>query len=224
VVYRAVLGSRAFGLDHAGSDVDRRGIYLAPASRHWSVYGVPEQLECDATQECYWEIQKFIALALRANPNILEVLYAPEDCVELCSGPAAQLRTERRIFLSKLIYQTYNGYAMSQFDKLKHDLKSKGSVKPKHAMHMVRLLYAGIHALQSGELAVRVGPERDELIGIRDGRVPWEQIDALRLDLHRRFEAAFASTSLPDRPDYDRANSLLIEARRNAAGREFFNS
>ncbi len=54
VIYRCVVGSRAYGLDDSESDVDRRGIYLPPAELHWSLYGVPEQLEYNATEEVYW--------------------------------------------------------------------------------------------------------------------------------------------------------------------------
>jgi len=45
VIYRCVVGSQAFGLSGDESDVDRRGIYLPPAELHWSLYGVPEQIE-----------------------------------------------------------------------------------------------------------------------------------------------------------------------------------
>lgn len=51
VIYRCVVGSRAYGLDDADSDTDRRGTYLPPAAMHWSLYGVPEQLENPATEE-----------------------------------------------------------------------------------------------------------------------------------------------------------------------------
>lgn len=77
VILRVVIGSRAYGLDEPGSDTDRRGIYLAPADRLWSLFGVPEQVENDATQECYWELQKFLVMALKANPNVLECLWSP---------------------------------------------------------------------------------------------------------------------------------------------------
>ncbi|MEZ4727824.1 MAG: nucleotidyltransferase domain-containing protein [Caldilineaceae bacterium] len=40
-----MVGSRAYGLAHEESDTDRRGVYLPPADLHWSLYGVPEQLE-----------------------------------------------------------------------------------------------------------------------------------------------------------------------------------
>ncbi|MAP08450.1 MAG: nucleotidyltransferase, partial [Rhodopirellula sp.] len=76
VIYRCVIGSRAYGLEDEDSDTDRRGIYLPPAELQWSLYGVPEQLENDQTQEVYWELQKFIVLALKANPNVLECLYS----------------------------------------------------------------------------------------------------------------------------------------------------
>src|SRR5438477_73705 len=77
VIYRCIVGSRAYGLDDDESDTDRRGIYLPPAELHWSLSGVPEQLENLATDDVYWEIQKFITLALKANPNVLECLYTP---------------------------------------------------------------------------------------------------------------------------------------------------
>lgn len=44
IIYRCVVGSRAYGLAGADSDVDRRGFYLPPAELHWSLHGVPEQL------------------------------------------------------------------------------------------------------------------------------------------------------------------------------------
>jgi uncharacterized protein len=113
VVYRCVVGSRAYGLDHDESDIDLRGIYLPPADLHWSLFGIPEQLE--RGEEAYWEMQKFIVMALKANPNILECLYTP--LVQYVVPIAQELLDMRHIFMSKLIYQTYNGYVMSQFRK-----------------------------------------------------------------------------------------------------------
>jgi hypothetical protein len=215
IILRCVVGSRAYGLDRDGSDTDRRGIYLPTAARHWSVYGVPEQLEDEATQECYWEIEKFIRLALKANPNVLETLYTP--MVEHAAPAAQRLLDCRDIFLTRMVFQTFNGYAMSQFAKIEQDQRARGSVKWKHAMHLIRLLRSGIAALRTGELHVHAGPWRDELLHIRDGLMPWEQVDRLRRALHEDFAAAFSTSRLPERPDYARANELLVEARRDMA-------
>jgi hypothetical protein len=35
------------------------------------------------------------------------------------------------------------------------------------------------------------------------------------LRLHEEFDAAFAATKLPDRPDYALANAFLLKARRS---------
>jgi hypothetical protein len=50
VVLAVVIGSRAYGLDVAGSDTDRRGVFLPPAELHWSLYGVPEQIDDEPGQ------------------------------------------------------------------------------------------------------------------------------------------------------------------------------
>jgi predicted nucleotidyltransferase len=212
VIYRCVVGSRAFGLDNEASDTDLRGIYLPPARAHWSLYGVPEQLEDKAAEECYWELQKFIVLALKANPNVLECLYTP--LVELATPLARRLLDAREMFLSRLVYQTYNGYVLSQFKKLEQDLRTKGEIRWKHAMHLVRLLISGATILEEGYVPVRVDEARDGLLAIRGGGVSWEEIDAWRLELHARFDEALARTRLPERPDYARANDFLVAARR----------
>jgi uncharacterized protein len=213
VIYRCVTGSRAYGLDNDESDTDLRGIYLPPANLQWSLYGVPEQLENDETQECYWEMQKFITLALKANPNILECLYTP--LVEEVTPLAQELIDMRVSFVSKLIYQTYNGYVMSQFKKLNHHIENYGTIKWKHAMHLIRLLLSGIIGLREGYIPVRVEAYRDDLLAIRREERSWEDVNKWRLSLHKEFDAAFQNTRLPDRPDYERANEYLIKARRS---------
>jgi predicted nucleotidyltransferase len=212
VIYRCVVGSQAFGLAGEDSDIDHRGIYLPPADLQWSLYGAPEQLENKATQECYWELRKFLILALKANPNILECLYTP--LVETATPAAQELLAMREIFLSKLVYQTYNGYVMSQFKKLEQDLRSTGSIKWKHAMHLIRLLMSGVTVLKEGFVPVNVAENRDLLLAIKRGEMEWDEVNGLRLDLHRLFDEAFADTKLPERPDYERANAFLIKARR----------
>lgn len=211
VIYRCVVGSRAYGLDDENSDTDRRGIYLPPAELHWSLYGIPEQLENKPAQECYWELQKFLILALKANPNVLECLYTP--LIETASPIATELLSIRHIFLSKLVYQTYNSYVISQFKKLEQDLRTKGEIRWKHAMHLIRLLLSGITVLRAGFVPVRVDDYRDRLLAIKYEHLTWEEVDAWRLQLHQDFDRAFGNTQLPDRPDYEQANLFLIRAR-----------
>ena len=218
VIFRCVIGSRAYGLDDEESDTDYRGIFLPTADLHWSLYGVPEQVECHETQEHYWELQRFLVLALKANPNVLECLYSP--LIEKMTPLATELLEMRSIFLSRLVYQTYNGYVLSQFNKMQADLRNRGEVKQKHVMHLIRLLISGINVLRHGLVPVRVEEHRDQLLAIKRGQMPWEETERWRLSLHQEFDQALGETSLPDRPDYERANDFLIKARRLALTEE----
>jgi uncharacterized protein len=212
IIYQCVVGSRAYGLATEQSDTDRRGIYLPPAELHWSLHGLPEQIEDRTTEECYWELQKFILLAMKANPNVLECLYTP--LVDHASPIAQELLAQRAIFVSKLIYQTFNGYVLSQFRRMEQDLRTSGAIKSKHAMHLIRLLLSGITALREGTIPIDVGEHRTQLLAIKRGELPWAKVDAWRLALHHDFDAAYAASRLPDRPDYARADALLVRARR----------
>jgi hypothetical protein len=213
VIYRCIVGSKAYGLDDAESDTDRRGVYLPPAEMQWSLYGVPEQLDYNATEEVYWEAQKFVTLALKANPNVLECLYSP--LVEHAAPLAQELLSIRQRLLSKMAYQTYNGYVISQFKKLQADLRNKGEIKWKHVMHLLRLLLAGITVLEESHVPVHVGDHRGRLLAIKRGEVPFDQCETWRRELHNQLDKAFSQTKLPERPDYEAANVWLLRARRS---------
>lgn len=212
IIYRCVVGSRAYGLDNDESDTDRRGIYLAPADLQWSLFGAPEQFEDNATQSCYWELQKFLTMALKANPNILECLYSP--LTEKVTPLGADLLAARSAFLSQMIFQTFNGYAMSQFKKIEQDIRNSGQIKWKHAMHLLRLLLTGAATLRTGNVPMRVEANRDRLLAVKRGELPWAEVDAWRKELHRDFERALTETKLPERPDYEATNEFLLKARR----------
>lgn len=213
-VYKCIIGSKAYGLANEDSDDDIRGVYLPPASWHWSIYGVPDQIECKVPDLVYWEYGKFVRLALKSNPNILECLYSP--LVLNKRPPFSSLLFNRSNFLSKIAYKTYSGYAASQFHKLKQDLEARGDIRWKHAMHLIRLLISGIHLFNHHEVLVDVGEHRDGLLAIRNKELSFDQVDSWRLRLQDEFEKAMIKTTLPDQPNYEKANELLIGARKAA--------
>ena len=214
VILRCVVGSRAYGLEREGSDTDRRGVYLSPVDLHWSLAGAPPQLQNEATQEVYWELQKFITLALKANPNVLECLYTP--LVETATPLGEELLAMRGCFLSRLVHQTYTHYVAAQFRRMQAALRNRGQVKWRHAMHLLRLLLSGITVLKDGVVAVDVSEHRERLLAVRSGRIRWQEVDEWRLDLVAEFDSALVRTTLPAQPDYERADRFLIRARRCA--------
>jgi hypothetical protein len=218
VILRVVVGSRAYGLDEPGSDTDRRGVFLPPADLHWSLFGVPEQIDDEPAQEIYWELQKVLVLGLKANPNVLECLWSPH--VEHATPLGRELLALRPSLLSQLVFQTYSGYVGSQFKKLEADVRQRGEPKWKHVMHLLRLLQAGIHVLRTGDVPVHVGDQRERLLAVRRGEVAWPDVERWRQDLHAQFTASAAATQLPVRPDYEAVDAFLRRARRLALAEE----
>jgi predicted nucleotidyltransferase len=217
VIYRVLLGSRAFGLAAEASDSDRRSVYLPPAEMHWSLFKPPEQVDykSEGVEEVCWELEKFLRLALQANPNILETLWSP---VVLHADEIGQeLRALGPAFLSRHIYHTYSGYVLSQFRLMERNHEKTGAYRVKHAMHLIRLLLSGIHVLRTGEILVDVASHRAELLDIRRGALTIQEVRQRALDLDQEFQAAFAETRLPDKPDFQRVNRFLIGARRRRA-------
>jgi uncharacterized protein len=217
VIYRVVAGSRAFGLATDASDEDRRGVYLPPADWHWGFDKPPDQVDTksDGVEEVVWEVEKFLRLALNGNPNILEVLWAP--VVLQTDEVGRELRSMRAAFLSRRLHQTYSGYVTSQFRHLEQRFRASGTFKPKHAMHLIRLLHSGLHAVRYGDILVDVGEHRDELMAIRRGERTFDEVRTRANELIREFDAAAATANLPEVPDTERANLFLLAARRRRA-------
>ena len=70
--------------------------------------------------EVYWELEKLLKLALKANPNVLETLWTP--LVLEADETTRELRDRRSVFLSKHIYKTYSGYVLSQSRRMVNPL------------------------------------------------------------------------------------------------------
>ncbi len=82
-------------------------------------------------------------------------------------------------------------------------------------MHLLRLLLSGITILKEHSVPVDVGQYKEQLLAVRHGQISWDDANKWRLELHKIFDKAFEEeTTLPERPDYEWANSFLIKARR----------
>ncbi|WP_433018465.1 nucleotidyltransferase domain-containing protein [Kribbella sp. CA-294648] len=213
-IYSAVVGSRAFGLETDGSDTDTRGVYVAPTEAFWSLGKPPMHVDGPEPEWFSWEVERFCELALKANPNLLEVIHSPLVVQQTPLGE--ELVALRRSFLSQLAYQTYSGYVLSQFKKLEADFRRDGSPKWKHVMHLIRLLLSARTLLVDGVLVVDVGPHRERLLAVKRGEIPWEEVERWRLDLHAELENALQKTVLPATPDVAKVDAWLRSVRRRS--------
>lgn len=156
-------------------------------------------------------MERFCELALKANPNLLEVLHSP---IVLTRTPLGdELLTLRSAFLSQLAYQTYSGYVLSQFKKLEADLRRRGEPRWKHVMHLLRLLICARDLLRQGRLVLDVGEHRERLLAVGRGEMAWPDVEAWRLALHADLDDALEHTPLPAVPDTGAVNAWLYSAR-----------
>lgn len=114
ILFECISGSRAYGTDTPQSDTDIRGVFAVP-QRDLFGFGYVEQVNDSTNDVVFYELRRFAELLAKNNPNMLELLCAPDDCV-LNRHPLMD-RLTPDLFLSKLCRDTFAGYAISQIKK-----------------------------------------------------------------------------------------------------------
>lgn len=228
VLLCAVTGSHLYGFPSADSDLDLKGLHLAPTERLLGLQGVPEThdrlevfegLECDLTTH---EARMALSLLLRGNGNMLERLLSP---FQLVTGPEVDhLAALGRGAISKRFYKHYAGF----FVGMCREHERLGTAKT--MLYSLRVALTGLHLLGTGELVGDLSvlgpqygwPEVAELIAFKREGVEKGLLDA-RLDahfrglwpvVHDRLQAARAASALPEEPpNVEACHRWLVEAR-----------
>ena len=114
ILLDCISGSIAYNLNIEGSDLDKKGIFIMPQKQ---LYGFEQQTQISnaTNDEVYFEIGRLLELLCKNNPNILELLNTPKDCI-LHRHPLMDL-IKPEDFLSKLCLDTFAGYAQTQIKK-----------------------------------------------------------------------------------------------------------
>lgn len=110
-----MVGSQAQGTSTPESDIDIKGVYMQNIDDLIS-FGYEEYHEV-SKDESYYEIRRFIELLCSANPNAIEILFSPEDCILETSPQFKILYENRHMFLTKKCYGSFAGYANMQIKK-----------------------------------------------------------------------------------------------------------
>lgn len=215
-----LTGSHAYGLAHEGytdpetgetyppSDVDTRGVFVVPTRELLKLEKPRVIVEHKDTDAAYDEVERFMQLCMKGNPERLEMLAAPKTLVT----PEGQLLVDhQRMFLSKELVKTYGGYAKQQL----YRIESKRQRTSKPVLHLIRLMITGIRILEEGVVNPDMSAYRDRLLAIRFGQMAIEEAFAWHHALEVQFAKAAERTKLPEHPDMDQANRILLEIRRN---------
>lgn len=114
LLLECISGSKAYGLDTPTSDTDLKGVFYLPKDMFFGTNYIP-QISNETNDEVYYELGRFFDLLTKNNPNLLEMLASPEECI-LYKHPLMQILTPD-LFLSGLCKDTFAGYAISQIKK-----------------------------------------------------------------------------------------------------------
>jgi len=143
-IFITLGGSHAHGTAREGSDVDLRGVCIAPLELRVSPFEAFEQYDgpIDASlrglvdpklkvhptaaqaidvkvEGVVFDVVKFVKLSAAANPNTLEMLFADTRDWLYSTEAWQKLHRERHLFLSQKVQQTYLGYALAQLKRIK---------------------------------------------------------------------------------------------------------
>jgi len=126
-------GSHAYGLNHADSDIDAKGVVVPPPEwylglRHFEQFEDFDDPNDFSRDQVRYKVQKFISLASDCNPNIIECLFVDESDIVEITPEGRELVAHRNDFVSLKAKHTFSGYAVSQLKKIQ--IKRKWFVEP----------------------------------------------------------------------------------------------
>lgn len=135
LIFVCITGSYLYGTNRPDSDIDIRGVCLNPIESllgftHFEQY-LPNKddasrfsfnnfgISSDDVQ--IYGLNKFLQLALAANPNIIELLFADNllDSIQVDTYIWKKILDNRDSILSTRVIHTFSGYAYSQLQRIK---------------------------------------------------------------------------------------------------------
>jgi predicted nucleotidyltransferase len=231
------MGSNAYGVANDSSDWDMVGFCVPPKDLVFphlagTIQGFGRQIQkfvcyqhhhvrVDSDRRTYdlnsYNIVHYFHLCMDNNPNMLDSLFTPRDCIVHSSQVSEMVREKRHIFLHKGAWHRYKGYAYSQLHKMsnkKPEGKRLATVEEfgfdvKFAYHLVRLLGEIEQILSEGDLDIR--RNREHLKAIRRGDVSEADIRQWAAEKEHTLERLYESSSLPHRPNEDAIKQLLLD-------------
>lgn len=130
VLFKTLTGSHAYGLNTPQSDMDYRGIFYRPMQEQLSLKQQPDEVGDDKQDVKFYSLRKFFELASDCNPNIIELLFMPPECVRVMTPAMERIIAARSLFVSRKAKHTFSGYAYAQIKKAKGQNKWVNNPQP----------------------------------------------------------------------------------------------
>lgn len=218
IIMKALVGSRAHGLEGPTSDWDWRGVFVGLTSEILSLGRTVKQskwIEGEVDDTSY-EIGHFLHLATKSNPSILELFGSPE--YELFTEEARGLvDLFPYLWSSDGVKNAFLGYSRNQQNKfLSPKNKEEESRRWKYAVAYIRVLYLGTTLLETGKIHTRlVDEDRINLLkSIRNGELSVGDVVDIALTEGEKLLYAYENSD-KNETDLDMVNDYLLSIRRD---------
>lgn len=124
-IFETISGSQMYGTATPTSDIDYRGVVIPPMEVLLDPLHGFEQKDSgfDEEDRTLYSLGKYFKLCADGNPNIVELLFAPEECWVYDWRDWYSVLNNRHLFISKKVKYTFTGYAFSQLHKIKQHRK-----------------------------------------------------------------------------------------------------
>lgn len=240
VAYLTIMGSAAYGVNNDDSDQDLYGFCIPPKGiifphtegiiqgfgdqgpkfESWSEH---HRRHPDDPKREYdfaiYNIVKYFSLILENNPNMIDSLFTPANCVITATPVGQHVRDNRRQFLHKGAWHKFKGYAFSQMGKIKGKVNSTNPKRAatiaefgydvKFAYHIVRLMNEVEQIMIEGDLDLM--RSREQLKSIRRGEWTLEQLQEWFEMKERSLEQVYVDSKLPYKSDEKAVKAILME-------------
>ena len=117
-IYLSHHGSHAYGTSLPTSDIDYRGVAIAPREYYLGGLNRFDQAVCNNPDLTIFDLKKFISLASQCNPNVIEILFVDENDHLQVTDMGRRLLEIRDLFLTRRVKHTFSGYAHSQLKRI----------------------------------------------------------------------------------------------------------
>ncbi len=79
-IFMCRSGSMAYGTNGPGSDIDAKGVFIAPKEYYLGYLNSIEQVDKGWTIDaCAYELTRLFTLTIDSNPNMIELLFTDES-------------------------------------------------------------------------------------------------------------------------------------------------
>lgn len=214
-ILKVIVGSQAHGLSTPESDIDYRGVYVAPTSEILSLnskYKGTHWIEGENEDNTSWELFHFLHLATHSNPTILETFLAP---VEESTPEGDELRALfPYVWSSTNVMNAFIGYGLNQRKKF---LERKDTRPAKYAAAHLRVLYNAWELLTTGTFTIKISdtPVGDDVRRFKTGQYTsaGDVIDKCII-WEDKVKSAYADN--PNKQtEYEKINEFLLKVRQS---------